>query len=75
MDANRCVVTTSKRSMLIYEVLYILGLLVVLTGAAIDYLLGTTPQYLMPMLIIAVGMFASATILWALDRKCEPLAK
>lgn len=67
---DRCVITTSKRFMVIYEFLYIIGLITVLVGAIIEYYYDMEHSFMISI-IYATGLFVIATILWAIDRKCE----
>lgn len=69
---NRCIVTSNKKYMIAYEILYILGLFAVMIGALVDYLLKTN-TYLLFSIVIASAMFVIATLIWVIDRKCEPL--
>lgn len=69
---KRCIVTTDKRFMLIYEIMYIVGLTIVLIGMILNYIYNDI-QYFYICLIIATALFVLATFIWALDRKCEPV--
>lgn len=81
--SSRCNITTNKSSMIIYAFLYIAGLIVILIGCIwyymyirdidlsniLDY--NQNYQYFLLCFIIGISLFVFATIVWALDRKCE----
>jgi hypothetical protein len=69
---SRCMVSTSKPFMIIYEILYIIGLTLVVIGGIMEFYF-SYDRYLMGSIVIASIFFVMATILWAIDRKCEPV--
>lgn len=73
MTNEECIVTTTKSVMRIYAFLYIIGLIGVVIGAILEFF--TIPNALVLSIIFATILFTIATIIWAIDRKCQPLSQ
>lgn len=73
-NSKYCVVVSNKKNMIIYEILYILGLLFVLIGGILEYYFDKE-GYFIGSIIDATFLFVLATIIWAFDRKCVPMEK
>ena len=69
-ESMTCTVHTKQQYMVVYVWLYIIGLVISMV-AVIYGVLGNVPMFF-DILLIAIGFFLIATIIWGIDRQCIP---